>query len=211
MLINGKWVTAASGKTFQTVNPATGSVMAEVAEGDREDINRAVSAARTAFDGGPWRRMTPSERGRAIWKLADLIGQYTEEFALLETLDNGKPLTISLAADVPLAVDLFRYMAGWATKVEGQTIPISVPYTPGAKYLAYTLSKTRILSRRSQGRPARSFSIMANAAEPDRGFTSSKAYLTRLQKGWRSKRRKSKSDRVWIRRRKWDHSFPMNN
>jgi phenylacetaldehyde dehydrogenase len=139
MLINGKWVDSASGKTFQSFNPATGSVLAEVSEGDREDINRAVSAARAAFDGGPWRRMTPSERGRAIWKLADLIEQQTEEFAMLETLDNGKPLTVSRAADVPLAVDLFRYMAGWATKVEGQTIPISVPYTPGAQYLAYTL------------------------------------------------------------------------
>ena len=139
MLINGQWVDSASGKTFQTFNPATGSILAEVAEGDREDINRAVAAARAAFDGGPWRRMTPSERGRAIWKLADLIEQHTEEFALLETLDNGKPLTISRAADVPLAVDLFRYMAGWATKVEGQTIPISVPYTPGAQYLAYTI------------------------------------------------------------------------
>jgi len=139
MLINGKWVDSASGKTFQSFNPATGTVLAEIAEGDREDINRAVSAARAAFDSGPWRRMTPSERGRAIWKLADLIEQHTEEFALLETLDNGKPLTISRAADVPLAVDLFRYMAGWATKVEGQTIPISVPYTPGARYLAYTL------------------------------------------------------------------------
>jgi phenylacetaldehyde dehydrogenase len=139
MLINGKWVDSASGKTFQTFNPATGGILAAVAEGDREDINRAVSAARAAFDGGPWRRMTASERGRAIWKLADLIEQHTEEFAMLETLDNGKPLTISRAADVPLAVDLFRYMAGWATKVEGQTIPISVPYTPGARYLAYTL------------------------------------------------------------------------
>jgi phenylacetaldehyde dehydrogenase len=139
MLINGKWVDSASGKTFQSFNPATGGVLAEVAEGDREDINRAVSAARAAFDGGPWRRMTPSERGRAIWKLADLIEQHTEEFAMLETLDNGKPLTISRAADVPLAVDLLRYMAGWATKVEGQTIPLSVPYTPGAQYLAYTL------------------------------------------------------------------------
>ena len=81
MLINGKWVDSASGKTFQSFNPATGSVLAEMSEGDREDINRAVSAARAAFDGGPWRKMTPSERGRAIWKLADLIEQHTEEFA----------------------------------------------------------------------------------------------------------------------------------
>jgi phenylacetaldehyde dehydrogenase len=139
MLINGKWVDSASGKTFQSFNPATGSVLAEVAEGDREDINRAVSAARAAFDGGPWRRMTPSERGRAIWKLADLIDQHADELALLETLDNGKPLTISRAVDIPASAEMFRYMSGWATKIEGSTIPVSVPFPPGAQYFAYTL------------------------------------------------------------------------
>src|SRR5580765_9073470 len=139
MLINGQWVEAASGKTFPTYNPATGEVLAQVAEGDREDIERAVKSARRAFEQGPWRRMTASERGRLIWKLADLLEQHTEEFGYLESLDNGKPLAIAKAADVPLAVDLLRYMAGWATKIEGNTIPLSVPYTPGAKYLAYTL------------------------------------------------------------------------
>src|SRR5271167_1225942 len=139
MLINGNWVNSISGKTFPTYNPATGEVLAQVAEGDREDIEQAVKAARKAFDQGPWRRMTASERGRLIWKLADLLESHTEEFAYLESLDNGKPLTIARAADVPLAVDLFRYMAGWTTKIEGNTIPISVPYTPGAQYLAYTL------------------------------------------------------------------------
>src|SRR3954462_2571770 len=137
ILIDGKWSNAASGKTFDTYNPATGEVLARVAEGDREDIDRAVKAARKAFD-GPWSRMTASERGKLIWKLADLLEEHLEEFATLETLDNGKPLTISRVADVPLAVDLFRYMAGWATKLEGNTIPISVPYAPGAKFLAYT-------------------------------------------------------------------------
>jgi len=139
MLINGKWVNAASGKTFPTYNPATGEVLANIAEGDREDINNAVSAARKAFESGAWPRMSASERGRLIWKLADLVEAHVEEFAMLESLDNGKPLAIARAADVPLAVDLLRYMAGWATKLEGTTIPISVPYTPGAKYLAYTL------------------------------------------------------------------------
>jgi phenylacetaldehyde dehydrogenase len=139
MLIGGKWMEAASGKTFSTPNPATGDVLAQVAEGDREDIDRAVKAARKAFEGGPWHRMTPSERGRLIWKLADLIEAHLEELAQIETLDNGKPITVSRAADVPLSVDLFRYMAGWATKIEGNTIPLSVPYTPGARYLAYTL------------------------------------------------------------------------
>src|SRR5215472_16570578 len=139
MLINGKWVESASGKTFPTYNPATGEVLARIAEGDKEDIDRAVKAARAAFDSGSWPRLTSSERGRLIWKLADLLEQHLQEFAELETLDNGKPLKVARAADVPLAVDLFRYMAGWATKIEGNTIPISVPYTPGAKYLAYTL------------------------------------------------------------------------
>lgn len=139
MLINGKWANAASGKTFATLNPATGETLAHVAEGDREDIDRAVTAARNAFERGPWRRMTASERGKLMWKLADLIDQHLEEFAQLESLDNGKPLTVARAADVPLAADLFRYMAGWATKIEGTTIPLSVPYTPGARYHAYTL------------------------------------------------------------------------
>jgi phenylacetaldehyde dehydrogenase len=133
MFIDGKWVAAASGKTFSTPNPATGEQLATIAEGDREDIDRAVKAARKAFESGPWRKMTSSERGRLVWKLADLLEQNTEEFALLESLDNGKPLAVARAADVPLAVDLFRYMAGWATKLEGTTIPISVPYTPGAE------------------------------------------------------------------------------
>ncbi|MGB9234234.1 MAG: aldehyde dehydrogenase family protein [Terriglobales bacterium] len=139
MLIDGKWVNAASGKTFPTFNPATGEVLAQVAEGDKQDIDAAVKAARKAFDSGPWSRMTASERGRLIWKLADLLEEHIEEFATIETLDNGKPLTVARAADVPLAVDMFRYMAGWATKLEGTTIPISVPYTPNAVYHAYTL------------------------------------------------------------------------
>ena len=139
MLIDGNWVEAASGKRFSTLNPAAGEELTKIAEGDREDIERAVKAARKAFESGPWRRMTTSERGRLLWKLADLLEAHTEEFALLESLDNGKPLAVARVADVPLSVDLFRYMAGWATKIEGTTIPISVPYTPGAQYLAYTL------------------------------------------------------------------------
>ncbi len=139
MLIAGKWVGAVSGKTFPTYNPATGEVLARVAEGDKEDLDRAVKAARSAFESGPWKKMTASERGRIVWKIADLIEKHLEEFAQLDSLDNGKPLTVARAADVPLAADLFRYMAGWATKIEGNTIPLSVPYTPGARYHAYTL------------------------------------------------------------------------
>ena len=137
MFIDGEWLNAASGKTFPTYNPATGEVMANVAEGDREDVERAVRAARRAFETGPWLDMSPSERGRLIWKLADLIEQRAEEFAQIESLDNGKPLSVARAADVPLAVDLFRYMAGWATKIEGNTIPISAG-SKNVKFLAYT-------------------------------------------------------------------------
>ena len=138
ILINGKWVEAASGKTFPTYNPATGDVLSRVAEGDKEDIDRAVKAARAAFETGPWSKITPSERGRMIWKLGDLIEKHLEEFAQLESLDNGKPLTVARVADVPLAADHFRYMAGWATKIEGNTIPIS---SGGGKtqFLAYTV------------------------------------------------------------------------
>ena len=132
MFINGKWVNSASGKTFPSYNPATGEILAQVAEGDREDIDRAVKAARKAFESGPWPEMSASQRGRLIWKLGDLIEQHLEEFAQLESLDNGKPLSVARVADVPLAVDLFRYMAGWATKIEGNTIPFS------PKYFAYT-------------------------------------------------------------------------
>ena len=139
MLIGGRWLEAASGKTFPTYNPATGEVLAQVAEGNSADVDRAVTAARKAFAGGPWRTLTASERRRLIWKLADLVESHLEEFAQLESLDNGKPIGVARVADVPLAVDLFRYMAGWATKIEGNTIPISVPYTPGARYHAYTL------------------------------------------------------------------------
>ena len=135
-LINGKWVEAASGKTFPIYDPSTGEVLAHVAEGDADDVDSAVRAARKAFENGPWPRMTPCERGRLIWKLADLIEKHAEEFAQLESLDNGKPLTVARAADVPLTIDIFRYMAGWATKIEGNTIPISFP---AGEFLAYTL------------------------------------------------------------------------
>ena len=138
LFINGQWTDAASGKTFETPNPATGETLARIAEGDAEDINQAVRAARAAFD-GPWSRMTPSERGRIIWRIGDLILAHTDELAQLESLDNGKPFAVAQAADVPLAADLFHYMAGWATKIEGNTINISVPYMPGANFHSYTL------------------------------------------------------------------------
>lgn len=138
MLINGEWVASASGQTFPTYNPATGEVLCKIPSGHAEDIDRAVKSARRAFESGPWRRFTPSERGKLLWRLADLLESHIEEFARIEALDNGKPISVARVADLPLAVDLFRYMAGWATKIDGHTIPISVPYAPGAKFLAYT-------------------------------------------------------------------------
>jgi phenylacetaldehyde dehydrogenase len=139
LLIDGEWVDAKSEQTLHTNDPATGEMLAEYAIGDEVDIDRAVKAAREAFESGPWPRMSAAERGRLIWKLGDLLFEHLEEFAELETLDNGKPIAVSRVADVPLAAELFHYMAGWATKIEGNTIPISVPYTPGAQYFAYTL------------------------------------------------------------------------
>jgi acyl-CoA reductase-like NAD-dependent aldehyde dehydrogenase len=127
MLIGGQWVDSASGKTFDTINPSTGEVLAKVAEGDQEDINRAVAAARKAFESGPWPKLTPSQRGRLLLKLADQIEENAEELARLETLDNGKPIKYSKASDVPLTADHFRYFGGWTTKLEGNTIPVSIP------------------------------------------------------------------------------------
>jgi phenylacetaldehyde dehydrogenase len=139
MLIDGQWVASASGKTFETYNPATGEVLARVTEGDREDIDRAVKAARRAFEDKQWRLMTASDRAKLLWRLADLIDAHTDELAQLESLDNGKPFAVAKAADVPLAADLFRYMAGWCTKLDGSVLNLSVPYMPGAQFHAYTV------------------------------------------------------------------------
>lgn len=135
LLIDGNLVPAASGKTFPVYNPSTGHILAQVAEADKEDVDRAVKAARRAFDEGPWGKTTPSERGKLLWKLADLLEERADEFAQIESIDNGKPVSVARAGDIPLAIDMFRYMAGWATKVRGSTIPISFP----GEVLSYTL------------------------------------------------------------------------
>ncbi|MFI3188811.1 betaine-aldehyde dehydrogenase [Crenothrix sp. D3] len=138
LLINGAWVAAVSGKTFEVINPATAEVIAHVAEGDAADIDKAVKAARQALESKVWSGMSPSERGKLIWRIGDLILKYADELAELESLDNGKPVVVARAADVPLAADIFHYMAGWASKLQGVTIPLSVPYTPSAQYHSYT-------------------------------------------------------------------------
>jgi aldehyde dehydrogenase (NAD+) len=128
ILIDNKWVDSVSGKTFETINPSTGAVIANVAEGDSADVDKAVKAARKAFETGPWRKMNARERGRLMYRLAELMEQHIDELAALETLDNGKPISDSRAADLPLAIDCYRYYAGWADKIEGKTIPINGPY-----------------------------------------------------------------------------------
>jgi phenylacetaldehyde dehydrogenase len=138
MLIGGEWVEAASGKTFETLDPATGERLALIAEGDAEDVDRAVRAARRAFE-GPWSKLSPSERGLIVHRIGDLIMEHADELAELDSLDNGKPVGVARAADIPLAADLFWYMAGWATKMNGETISPSVPYMPDAEFHAYTL------------------------------------------------------------------------
>lgn len=133
MLINGEWREAKSGKTFDTVNPATGEVIVKVCEADKADIDEAVKAARKAFE-GPWKKFTPAQRQGLLWKLADLIEKNAEELAQLETLDNGKPINESRNVDVPFTADHFRYYAGWATKIHGETLPVSC-----GNYFTYTL------------------------------------------------------------------------
>ncbi|MES1955959.1 aldehyde dehydrogenase family protein [Salinisphaera hydrothermalis] len=138
MLIGGQWVAAESGKTFEVYNPATDDVIAQAQSAAKADVDKAVRAARKAFDDGPWTQMSPAERGRIVWKIGDLIMEHQEELAQLEALDNGKPISIARAADVPLAAELFQYMAGWATKLNGEQIGLTVPYAPGAEWHAYT-------------------------------------------------------------------------
>jgi aldehyde dehydrogenase (NAD+) len=128
MFVGGKWVDSVSGKTFPTVNPATGETICQVAEGDKADIDLAVKAARKALEEGPWAKMTAAERGRLMYKLADLIEANKEELAALESLDNGKPYRDALNADLPLSIKCYRYYAGWADKNHGKTIPVEGNY-----------------------------------------------------------------------------------
>ncbi|KAL3368364.1 hypothetical protein AABB24_009305 [Solanum stoloniferum] len=128
LFINGQFVDSASGKTFPTLDPRTGEVIAHIAEGDAEDINRAVAAARKAFDEGPWPRMTAYERSKILLRLADLIEKHNDQIATLETWDTGKPYAQAAKIEVPMVVRLLRYYAGWADKIHGMTIPADGPY-----------------------------------------------------------------------------------
>lgn len=135
MLIGGNWVDGDDGAQIEVRNPSTGQILTSVAEARESDIDKAVRAARRAFDEGPWPRMKPADRARILWKLGDLILEDAAELARLETLDNGKPYLAALNGDVPAAAGLFHYMSGWATKIEGNTIPISAP----GDYHTYTV------------------------------------------------------------------------
>jgi len=133
LFIGGKWVDSTTGKTFPTVNPATGEVITHLAEGDERDVDAAVRAASQAFESGPWAEMSAADRAKILWKIGDLIDKYNEEFGTLETLDNGKPIFESRQIDMPMVAEVFRYYAGWATKIHGETVPVRGPF------LHYTL------------------------------------------------------------------------
>lgn len=133
LFIDGKWVDSVSGKTFDTLNPATEEVITSIAEGDSADIDLAVTAARKAFEDGPWGKTDARERGRILLRVMDLIEKNKDELALLETLDNGKPISETTNADLPLVIDCLLYYAGWADKIHGETIPVR------GKFFNYTL------------------------------------------------------------------------
>jgi phenylacetaldehyde dehydrogenase len=130
LFIGGKWTEAASGKTFEVVDPATGQVFDHVPLGDKADMDLAVAAARRAFEDGPWASITPADRGKLVWRLGDLVEKHADEIAQIEALDNGKPVNDARFGDVAFSYELLRYMAGWSTKITGQTIPVSsaVPF-----------------------------------------------------------------------------------
>jgi aldehyde dehydrogenase (NAD+) len=124
LLIDNRWIPSESGKTFATINPSTGEEICQIAEADAADVEKAVRAARKAFEHGPWRKTMASERGQMLHRLADLIEKHADELARLESLDNGKPVSVAKAVDVAATVGCFRYFAGWADKIHGKTIPI---------------------------------------------------------------------------------------
>lgn len=138
MLIGGRWVDARSGQTIDVFNPATGQVVARVPSAGADDVDQAVRAARAAFEGGDWPKMRPVDRERLLLRLADLVEAHADELAEIESLDNGKSVIMARHVDVALGVDFLRYMAGWATKIEGTTVPVSAPLFRDRDFFAYT-------------------------------------------------------------------------
>ncbi len=140
MLIGSDWVDALSGRQIDAINPATGERLARVPAGEAADVDRAVAAARAAFESGIWRDMTGAKRARVLWRMAELMEAHIDELAELKTLDEGKPLFVGRYAEIPGGIEQFRYFAGQATRMEGRTIPPSIDYQPpGKKIFAYTL------------------------------------------------------------------------
>ena len=137
MLIGAHWQDAASGATLTLRNPASGEVLGEVPSAAAEDVDRAVQAARLAFDDSPWSRMRPRERQNLLWRLADLMQRDAQELAELECLNNGKSAAVAQVMDVQLAIDFLRYMAGWATKIEGSSVDVSMPLMPDEQFHGY--------------------------------------------------------------------------
>jgi phenylacetaldehyde dehydrogenase len=139
MLIGDDWVDAASGRMIDAIDPATGTVLARFSAAGKADVDRAVVAARAAFDSGAWVRLLPSERAKILWRIGDLIDTHAEELAELETLDQGKPIWVGRYAEIPGAAEQFRYFAGQTVRLEGQTIPTSIAYQQAGKQIfAYT-------------------------------------------------------------------------
>lgn len=142
LFIAGEWTDARSGETLKTSDPATGKVIGKIGRGGKEDVDEAVAAARSAFEKGPWHSATPIERAAILNKAADLMEAHIDELAELETLDQGKPLLVGRWAEIPSAINQFRYFAGLAAAIEGATIPTSIDYQPeGKEVFAYTLKQ----------------------------------------------------------------------
>jgi phenylacetaldehyde dehydrogenase len=138
MLIGADWVDAASGATLDVRNPANAEVIARVPAAEAADVDRAVRAARAAFEGGAWPATSPAQRERLLLALADKVEANAQQLAEIESLDNGKSVMLARHVDMAMAVDFLRYMAGWATKIEGTTHDVSVPFIPQAKFFAWT-------------------------------------------------------------------------
>ena len=139
LLIDGRWIDAVSGRTFEVRDPSSDRVIASVAQGEAVDIDRAVAAARRAFEDSEWSRMKPVERERVLHRIADLVERHADELAELEAIDNGKSMVMARHVDVKHAIEVWRYMAGWPTKLEGQTLPVSGTLVPGQEYAAFSL------------------------------------------------------------------------
>jgi phenylacetaldehyde dehydrogenase len=137
MLIGAQWVEASDGQTMPRHNPATGEELCVVPRATPEDVDRTVLAARQAFDDSAWARIRPRERQNLLWKLADLMQRDAEALAQLECLNNGKSAAVAQVMDVQLSIDFLRYMAGWATKIEGSSVEVSLPLMPDDQFHSF--------------------------------------------------------------------------